>query len=450
MVAPHMRPWRRTPKIAVVAAAAAVVVALMPAAPVGAQTTRRVSAWLPYWDQTRGLSSFVAQSDQFAELSPFWYTITPSGGIEKAYNAEASDVITAARTAGVPLYPTIDNVFDGSRVSTMLSDATRRAAHVSAIVALATANGYAGIDIDYESLPATDRDRFSAFVRELAAALHADGRRLIVTVHPKTSEPGTWDGPKAQDYAAIGAAADLVRVMAYDYHWSTSTAGSISPSWWVDDVARFASSAIPPSKVQLGLPLYGYDWVGSTGTPLTHTDVLSLLVRTASVPQWSSTDNESWFSYRDAGGTNHTVWYSDARSTRVRLASVTRYGLAGAVFWRLGGEDPGVWAETRAAFGVASAPAADTTAPSVAILSPKPNRKLTTPTQRVDYTSSDDTGVVLVRLYLDAVVVQTSTKPIGSLTLSTSGLAKGRHLISVQALDAAGNARTANVYVWRR
>jgi hypothetical protein len=52
------------------------------------------------------------------------------------------------------------------------------------------ANGYDGIDIDYESLDPADRDAFSLFVEELANALHAEGKvALCRFVRAKNAQP---------------------------------------------------------------------------------------------------------------------------------------------------------------------------------------------------------------------------------------------------------------------
>jgi spore germination protein YaaH len=52
---------------------------------------------------------------------------------------------------------------------------------------------YDGIDVDYEDLEANDRDAYSTFLRELAAAVHAAGKILTSTVHPKVSDAATTD-----------------------------------------------------------------------------------------------------------------------------------------------------------------------------------------------------------------------------------------------------------------
>ncbi|HVE62553.1 MAG TPA: glycosyl hydrolase family 18 protein [Mycobacteriales bacterium] len=312
-----------------------------------AAAPRRVTAWLPYWDQARGYQSFLANADLYSALSPFWYAMAPNGTVQGYPGSGDKTIVAGIRAKGVRVLPTITNDFDPARVRTMLATKTSQSRHVTALVNLVKANGYDGLDVDYESLYASDRTRFSAFISRLATALHAAGKKLSVAVHPKTSEPGSWSGPQAQDYKAIGAAADTVRVMAYDYSWGTSAAGPVAPLNWVDDVARFAAGQIAPSKVELGMPLYGYDWVGSMGTGVTHEEVMARRTAYSATSQWSSTAQSSWFSYV-ADGVTHTVWYADAASVAAALPVVDRYGLAGAAFWRLGGEDAATWAAVRA------------------------------------------------------------------------------------------------------
>ncbi|HVL91349.1 MAG TPA: glycosyl hydrolase family 18 protein [Actinomycetota bacterium] len=430
-----------------------VLLAGMLPAPAAATGSRSVAAWLPYWDHDRGLDAIKSNGDQFGEVSPFWYRLAPSGAVEAYSGAGSATVRDAIKGAGALILPTISNEFDRDRVAAVIGDSGRRAAHVQALVSLTTSQGYDGFDIDYEGLAAGDRANFTSFVGELGAAMRAAGKLLSVTVHPKTSEPGTWDGPQAQDYVAIGAASDRVRIMAYDYHWATSEAGPIAPASWVDAVAAFAAKTITPSKVQLGLPLYGYDWVGKQGNGVTYEQVQALIAKHQPTLQWSSTDQEPWFTYRDAAGVTHTVWFADRRSTDMRLGSVTKHGLRGVVFWRLGREDAGVWTGTRNAFGSGTAPPApapaDTTAPSVAITSPKPNAHLSLPSQTITYTASDNVGVARAELYVNGKLTYADTTGRGNFTVPTSSLPRGRHLFTVRVLDAAGNAAASNVYLKR-
>lgn len=334
----------------------------------------KVTAWLPYWDQARAMQSFLANADLYSAASPFWYEATSTGTVTRYPGAEDSGVLTGIRGKGVKVIPTVTNNFDASRMTTIFASDASRAAHAQVLVDLVQSMGYDGIDVDYESLAASDRDRFTSFVQILASALHAQGKLLTLAVHPKTSEPGTWSGPQAQDYAALGAAADRLRIMTYDYSWSTSPAGPIAPVGWMDQVAAFAVSAVAPSKIELGMSLYGYDWVGNQAQGVEFDTARNLLSTSGATRGWDANAQEPIFSYL-SGGVSHTVYYADAQSISARLAVVDKYALAGAAFWRLGGEDATVWDAVRSRWGGTTgtatattpspAPVADTVKPSV-------------------------------------------------------------------------------------
>jgi spore germination protein YaaH len=415
---------------------------------------RKISAWLPYWD-ARGNQTFLDNADLFADLSPFWYELSATGTITPYAGAADATVVNGAKSKGVAVIPTISNAFDAARVHSMLATATTRAAHVSAIVNLVTSKGYDGFDVDYESLQAADRDLYSAFIAALATALHGQGKKLTVAVHPKTSEPGTWDGPPAQNYAAIGQSADKVRVMAYDYHWDSSPAGAVAPIGWVDQVAQFSASQIPPAKVQLGVPLYGYDWVGSTGTGQVWTDLEKTRTAANATRQWSSADAAPWFSY-SANGTAHVAWYEDAQSVDAKLAIVDKYGLGGAIFWRLGGEDPAVWTKARSRWGVA--PTTTTTAPTTTAvtdtIAPTVPASLTgTPGSRsasLKWSPSTDVGGSGLNGY-DVYRARSSTGTYTKIATTTAtsfvntGLPGGlTYWYFVKARDGAGNLSSAS------
>jgi len=318
----------------------------------------RVAAWLPTsWDSARARASWQANRIHIQELSPVWYQLDASGDGSINSYAGARDValVDEAHAQFTLVIPLINNAyasagFDGTPVSRMIHDPARRTAHVNTLVNEVLAYGYDGIDIDYESLNGlADRHAFSLFIEELAQALHAHGKLLSIAIHPKTSKPGSWDGPKAQDWKRIGAAVDRFRVMTYGFHWNTSGPGPIAPLWWMEEVMAFATSVVAPNRVYVGLHLYGHDWTGGSGSSTAWEDVQPLINAQGAVPQWQDTDArgravaEPWFTYTDSLGQPHEVWYANGASIAARLQLVRQYGLGGVAVWRLGGEDPANW-----------------------------------------------------------------------------------------------------------
>ena len=300
----------------------------------------RMSAWVPSWD-TNALEVMRVQAGNLDETNPGWYTLAPGGGITKNYKAE--DPGMRAALTGTQLVPTIKNYvnggFDGAMVATIVGDATLREKHAEALTQLVVDQNFAGIDVDYESVPTTARANFSAFIELLAGKLHASNRVLSVTVHAKTSDASTRNGPGAQDWAAIGRYADSVKIMAYDSHWSTSAAGAITPLDWLDQVAAYAESSIPAGKAIIGLPWYGYDWLEKKGTSVTYAQAMDTAQRVGAIVDHDA-NGEATYSYD-----GRTVYFQDAAAYRAKVNLVTTKHpkIGGFAHWRVGAEDPAIW-----------------------------------------------------------------------------------------------------------
>jgi len=313
-----------------------------------------VAGYVVPWDPR---SRATAGAGVLAAVSPVWFQPTETGAVVYASTSARSSVATVdadAAAHGVALAPSISNFrnggWDGALISHLVADRQRRSAHVAAIVDLVRTKHWPGIDIDYESLPASSRASYSAFIAELATALHRLPARLSVTLHAKTAEPGEWFGAQAQDWRAIGAAADEVRVMAYDYSYAASRPGPIAPPSWVDQVLGLATRLVPPDRIVLGLPTYGYDWAaGTSGVPVQWADVQAIARTHAVSQQWDAKRGSPWLRYTDAQVRQHTVWYEDGRSLAAKLDVAKDHGLTRVVLWRLGGEDPEIWTTLRAA-----------------------------------------------------------------------------------------------------
>lgn len=305
--------------------------------------TRSVTIWAPYFtvleQQTLEQNAGVIDEINFA-----WHHLQANGAIEGAVQSEQG--LEAARKLGLRVVPSIANAgFSREVVLQAIGDPAARAKHIGDLLALVQENGFDGLDIDYESLAAEDRTAFTAFIEELAAALHGQGKLLSIAVHAKSTDAGTWDGPAAQDWARLGAAVDEFKIMTYDNHWSTSAAGPIAPIDWVDEVLTYAATVVPPEKTYVGIHFYGYDWIGNTAQDLDWQQVRKRIEQSQAQVQRDES-GEAWFTYDDG---RHTVYFADAASVRAKLEAVfARHPkLAGIAIWRLGNEDPQVWAVIR-------------------------------------------------------------------------------------------------------
>jgi spore germination protein len=311
--------------------------------------------YVPYWDQRRALDVVWQRPDMFDQVSLVWYSLEPNGRIvltDDRYTHVNPQAVKDMQARGIRVIPTVTSLRNGrwnaDIVQQMLHDPAARRTHIRELVDLAVTKGYDGIDIDYESLSSADRTVYSEFLSDLGRKLHAAGKVLTTAVHPKTSNAGYDERNLAQDYRAIGAAVDQVRVMTYDYSWDTSPPGPVAPARWVEKVVAWTVTQIPRDKVVLGIDLLGYNWSDGHGVTVDHQRAQALSEAYGATIRRSA-DGSPSFTYRDSTGNRHEVWWEDARSVRVKLRLVSEYGLGGVFFWRLGGEDSNVWPAAQAA-----------------------------------------------------------------------------------------------------
>ncbi len=321
-----------------------------------------VAASLPYWSIGQDTSAVLANRADVNEVSPWIYGVGADGQIlldTGISQGELTSALDQLRAQGLPVVPTLANIdgqgnFSYPAVSRILHNPALRAQHVANIVALVQAEHYAGIDIDYEDLRAADRPDFTAFITELAAALHARGSILSVALFAKASDAGYAPRNVAQDYAAIGRAANQVRLMGYDYHWATSPPGPIAPVGWLASVLRYAKTQIPAAKIILGVPEYGYDWSGGLGTGISWQQAVQLSGRPGVQVHYDSASQAPWFSYTDSAGHQHTVWFEDAQSSQAKFRLAQSAGIGGVYLWLYGTADPGTWPALRQVLPIGS------------------------------------------------------------------------------------------------
>jgi spore germination protein len=315
-----------------------------------------VVATVPYWNMTYGTSSVLSNPGTFSEVSPWMYGLGTDGQIVAQYSSAQAAAVNAElarlRAARVPLVPTLANVVHGTWVyqpvvTDILHNPRLRAQHVANIVSLVQRQDYAGIDIDYEDLRAGDRDAFTAFITQLAGALHAQGKVLSVDLFAKTDNSGYDQRNLAQDYRAIGEAADQVRLMGYEYHWASSAPGPVAPISWIRAVLKYAGTQIPAGKIILGVPLYGYDWVDGHGTPLSWLQAFQLTERYRVRPQFDDASQSPWFAYTDSAGRRHEVWVENGPRVAAKFAAARSAGIGGVYVWVYGLEDSSIWTALR-------------------------------------------------------------------------------------------------------
>ncbi|MEV1022778.1 glycosyl hydrolase family 18 protein [Streptomyces sp. NPDC050264] len=327
----------------------AVLLTLSAAAPVRSAPPppRTVSAWLPYWGQEAAYRDALAHAAQLRTISPFWYETKSATSVVGHPGAGEQRIIKGLHDKGIQVVPTVMEQMKPGALAAVLTSPTRRAAHVKALLAVVNSRAYDGIDLDYETIAPTPEAKYPAvragyavFVTDLCARLHALRKQCFVTVTPKTRTTG-----RIWDYRTLGAAADRMRIMAYNMHHAQGEPGPLSTPQWYDEILARATAEVPRAKLEMGLPAYGWDWaVGSKGRAkhLTSKEADTLRRKVRAPYALDPGSRTPHFTYKD-GGTRRTVWYQDARGTAAHLPVLRKYGVPHTVLWALGFEQPELW-----------------------------------------------------------------------------------------------------------
>lgn len=284
-------------------------------------------------------------------LTPFTYGITEEGDLVDLNDEE---LIAAANTSGVaPLMHlstlTEEGGFSNELASLVLNNADIQNRLIDNVVLTIQQKGYRGLDVDFEFVFARDAGPYAAFIRNLTQTLNPLGYPVIVALAPKTSATQRGLLYEGHDYAALGAAANEVLLMTYEWGYTYSPPMAVAPLPNVRAVVEYALTEIPPEKIWLGIPNYGYDWrlpfvQGQTrATSISNRYAVQLALRYNAEIQFDERAQTPWFQYRDDQGAQHEVWFEDARSIRAKLALIPEYGLRGAGYWNLMRPFPQNW-----------------------------------------------------------------------------------------------------------
>jgi len=289
--------------------------------------------------------SFVDLQAHYQQIGVVYPTYFECGAAGEVLGKDDPLVTKWAEARKIEVLPRVNcqNVVDEERI---LNEPKARETMIGQLAALCEANGYQGVQIDFEGAPPAERNPFTAFITALAARLHARGDKLTTDVTAKYYNVMTGRAAMYDD-ASLSAVSDYIFVLDWGIHWTTSGPGSIDEMAWFKRVAEYTATMPNLSRFVLGMPMYGIDWAGgggrgNPGTPLEFSEIMSLASELGVTPEWEEAAQSPHFSYTDGSGTPHQVWYTNQRSIGARATLARSLGL-GVGLWRLGNEDQSVW-----------------------------------------------------------------------------------------------------------
>ncbi len=283
-------------------------------------------------------------------LSVFPYGLTEGGDLISPEGDERL-IRTAKEYNTVPLLSltslTEEGVFSSPLVDSILSNRELRTRVIENTVNAVFEKGFGGVDMDFEFIDPELADAYAQFITELKNSL-GEGFVVFADLAPKTyrTQPGLLY--EAHDYPMLGSSADKLFLMTYEWGYMYGPPLAVSPIENVRSVIEYAVSEIPPEKLFMGIPSYGYDWSlpfiqGETrAETLSSEEAVDLARRYNAVIQYDTEYMAPYFYYvKDS--VQHVVWFQNARSADSLARLAEEYSLDGINVWNVMRRFPNLW-----------------------------------------------------------------------------------------------------------
>lgn len=155
-------------------------------------------------------------------ITPFTYGFTPTGALVDLNDGQ---LLAAAKAAGVaPLMHlstlTQEGGFSNDLAHIAFTDQAVQTRLIDNLLTTLQEKGYRGLDVDFEYVLAQDAQAYADFLSRLRARLTPLGLPLIAALAPKTSSTQKGVLYEGHNFAAIGAAADEVLLMTYEWGYT--------------------------------------------------------------------------------------------------------------------------------------------------------------------------------------------------------------------------------------
>ncbi len=231
-------------------------------------------------------------------------------------------------------------MFNNYLISEITQNMTAQQNLIDQMLSVMEEKGFVGIDLDFEYILPQDRVAYADFVANVRAQAAPRGYTVSVALAPKTSANQKGLLYEGKDYKLLGAAADSVLLMTYEWGYTYGPPMAVAPINKVREVVEYAITEIPTEKIDLGIPNYGYDWTlpfvqgNSRARTIGNVEAVKIAIENDAVIQFDETAMSPFFRY-EKDGVQHEVWFEDVRSMREKFHLIAEYGLRGMGYWQI-------------------------------------------------------------------------------------------------------------------
>ncbi len=297
------------------------------------------------WDKNSFLSLRTA-AKHLDGLMPEWLHLSgESGDIELDDEREQQNVGAwlSINAPQLQLMPVVNNydprsgTWRGAATVRVLKSPEARARLVRNLKNYLAKGDFEGAVVDFKEIPDEDQPALVTFLKELKSALAADRRKLFAVV-PAYAEP--------THFHQVIETADRVILLAYDQHAAHERAGPIASQVWFETMLDKHFATTHGSKLIVAIGSYAIDWERpGQGRMVSIREMWDVLDRSGATFTFDPHALNPTFSYGEKStGATHTVWMLDGVTMYNQVAAALAMEPGGLALWRLGTEDPTIWA----------------------------------------------------------------------------------------------------------
>lgn len=329
-----------------------------------------IIGFLPYWLVSKNEKDY---SPYINSISYFGLTVDENGAIQKRTKPTETEpgwLAFSSKNISTILNNAKDKnmsrslvIFSGDqdKINQLIADPIPHAKTlINEVSPLLDQYNFTDLNIDIENVSLASesaRANFTLFAKTIHDQLQTKNPHITLSIDVS---PTALIRPYLIDVKAVASYFDRVIFMTYDFHYpGSSVTGAVAPQGGAGVSAEFdtetsikeALNILPPEKIILGVPLYGYEWetlsdhphaavIPGTGITASNKRVEDLLSSCASCSaQFDPVSKESYLIYKDQNtNTFHQFFYPDKQAMQEKVTMMNQYHLGGIALWALGYE----------------------------------------------------------------------------------------------------------------
>jgi len=330
---------------------------------------KQVIGFLPYWQLDKANQN---EEKYLTTLTYFALNVDGNGNVVKLINEQQEEpgwyelhsdklrsIIENAKKNNIKLSLLISSG-DANAINQLVEKPTQHAnTLINDVAPIMKQYHFTDLNLDIEdTTPASGsaQAHFTQFIK-IVKQLLAKEKLGTLTLEISSADTVKYN---LINISGIEPYADDIVLMAYDFHSPDSVVtGPVAPlngagkdsEYDVTTAVERTLQNVPPNKLLLGMPLYGYEWetlntavrsavIPGSGVIASNNRAEALLSECASCSAFFDNESaEAFAEYSDpTTGTYHQISFPDQQSIHAKLVFANKESLAGLALWALGYE----------------------------------------------------------------------------------------------------------------